>query len=61
MISSTPPSDGGHEIKLLLDTEAYVTDLDFMKHITAENMLDPDYLKERARLIHSKRATDLGR
>lgn len=42
----------------LLDTEAYVTDLDFMKHITAENMLDPDYLKERARLIHSKRATD---
>ena len=23
----------------LLDTEAYVTDLDFMKHITAENML----------------------
>ena len=35
-----------------------MTDLDFMKHITAENMLDPDYLKERAKLIHSQRATD---
>ncbi len=42
----------------LKDTEAYVGDLDHMTRVTPEDMLDPDYLRKRAKLIKLDRATD---
>lgn len=42
----------------LKDTEAYVGDLDHMTQVTPEDMLDPGYLAERAKLIDPSKATD---
>ena len=42
----------------LSDTEAYVADIDYMDRIMPEAMMEPAYLKERAKLINLKQATD---
>ena len=42
------------------DARAYVADLDYMKQVTPKALLDPAYLKSRARLIDMKRAQDFG-
>jgi gamma-glutamyltranspeptidase/glutathione hydrolase len=40
------------------DVEAFVADSDYMRDITAQDLLADDYLADRARLIDRKRATD---
>ena len=42
----------------LRDTEEFVGDLDHMIRVTAEAMLDPGYLQDRAGLIDPQKATD---
>ncbi len=42
------------------DAWAYVADLDHMKAVTPKDMLDPGYLKERAKKIDPKKAQDFG-
>jgi len=42
------------------DAWAYVADLDHMKDVTPAQLLDPDYLKERAKRIDPKKAQDFG-
>ena len=42
------------------DARAYVADLDYMKPVTPGALLDPAYLKARAKLIDMKRAQDFG-
>jgi gamma-glutamyltranspeptidase/glutathione hydrolase len=44
----------------LRDTEAFVADLDHMKQITVEDLLDDGYLASRAREIDPNAATDFG-
>ncbi|MDW3224739.1 MAG: gamma-glutamyltransferase family protein [Paracoccaceae bacterium] len=44
----------------LRDAESYVADLDHMKNITVEDMLDDGYLASRAREIDLTRATNFG-
>ena len=40
------------------DTAAYVSDIRFMERVKPEHLLDPAYLKQRARLIDPARAID---
>jgi gamma-glutamyltranspeptidase / glutathione hydrolase len=40
------------------DARRYVADIDAMKQVTTRQLLDPDYLATRARLIDMKRAQD---
>jgi len=42
------------------DAWAYVADLDYMKQVTPKDLLDPGYLKERAKRIDMKKAQDFG-
>jgi gamma-glutamyltranspeptidase/glutathione hydrolase len=42
------------------DAWRYVADIDHMKPVKPEHLLDKDYLKSRARLIDPKRAQDFG-
>jgi len=42
------------------DAWAYVADLDHMKEVTPAQLLDPEYLKERAKRIDPKKAQDFG-
>jgi gamma-glutamyltranspeptidase/glutathione hydrolase len=42
------------------DARAYVADLDYMKPVTPQALLDASYLKSRAKLIDLKRAQDFG-
>jgi gamma-glutamyltranspeptidase / glutathione hydrolase len=42
------------------DARAYVADIDYMKDVTPEALLNKDYLKDRARRIDIKRAQDFG-
>lgn len=44
----------------LRDTEAYVADLDHMRHVTVEDLLDDGYLASRAREIDLNTATNFG-
>ncbi|MFK7835012.1 MAG: gamma-glutamyltransferase family protein [Sulfitobacter sp.] len=44
----------------LSDAEAYVADLDHMRHITVEDLLDDSYLARRAKLIDPGKASDFG-
>jgi gamma-glutamyltranspeptidase / glutathione hydrolase len=62
------PADGADSVHLQIealklafaDARAYVADIDYMKKVTPEALLDKDYLKERARRIDMKRAQDFG-
>ncbi len=48
-------------IKLALrDTEAYVADLDYMRDVTVDDLLDDGYLASRAREIDTNAATNFG-
>ena len=42
----------------LRDAEHYVADPDYMTRVSPEDMLDPEYLKSRAKLIQPQSATD---
>jgi gamma-glutamyltranspeptidase/glutathione hydrolase len=42
------------------DARAFVADVDYMKAVTPESLLNKSYLKERAKLIDMKRAQDFG-
>ena len=42
----------------LRDTETYVADIDHMDRVTVSDLLDDDYLRERAKLINPLKATD---
>jgi gamma-glutamyltranspeptidase/glutathione hydrolase len=42
------------------DSWRYVADIDFMKEVTPKGLLDPEYLKSRAKLIDPKKAQDFG-
>ena len=42
------------------DARAYVADIDHMKAVTPESLLDKNYLKERAALLDLKRAQNFG-
>jgi gamma-glutamyltranspeptidase/glutathione hydrolase len=42
------------------DARRFVADIDYMKDVTPESLLNKTYLKERARLIDIKRAQDFG-
>jgi gamma-glutamyltranspeptidase/glutathione hydrolase len=42
------------------DARAFVADVDYMKAVTPESLLNKSYLKERAKLIDLKRAQDFG-
>jgi gamma-glutamyltranspeptidase/glutathione hydrolase len=42
----------------LRDAETYVADFDHMTRVTPQDMLDPGYLADRARLIDPNKATD---
>ena len=42
------------------DARAYVADLDHMRPVRPEHLLDKEYLKSRAKLINMKRAQDFG-
>jgi gamma-glutamyltranspeptidase/glutathione hydrolase len=42
------------------DAWAYVADLDHMKAVTPQQLLDPDYLKERSKRIDLQKAQDFG-
>ncbi|MEM9576691.1 MAG: gamma-glutamyltransferase family protein [Pseudomonadota bacterium] len=44
----------------LRDAESYVSDLDHMKTVTVEDLLDDGYLANRAREIDASRATNFG-
>ncbi|MDJ0823311.1 MAG: gamma-glutamyltransferase family protein [Paracoccaceae bacterium] len=44
----------------LRDTETFVADLDHMTRVTPDDMLDPGYLAERAKLIDPSKATNFG-
>jgi len=62
------PVDGADSVHLQIeamklafaDARAYVADIDAMKDVTPQALLDPDYLKTRAKLIDIKRAQDFG-
>jgi len=62
------PVDGPDSVHLQIEAQklafadawAYVADLDHMKAVTPEQLLDPDYLKERSKLIDLKKAQDFG-
>jgi gamma-glutamyltranspeptidase/glutathione hydrolase len=42
------------------DARRFVADIDYMKEVTPDSLLDKAYLKERAKLIDMKRAQDFG-
>jgi gamma-glutamyltranspeptidase/glutathione hydrolase len=42
------------------DARAFVADVDYMKDVTPESLLNKSYLRERAKLIDLKRAQDFG-
>ena len=42
----------------LRDTETYVADIDHMDRVTVSDLLDDNYLRERAKLINPLKATD---
>ncbi len=42
------------------DVDAFVADASAMQQVTSEDLLDPDYLKQRAALIDPTRAQDFG-
>jgi gamma-glutamyltranspeptidase/glutathione hydrolase len=42
------------------DARRYVADSDYMKEVTPQALLNPEYLKDRAKLIDMKRAQDFG-
>ena len=44
----------------LMDTEGYVADIDYMAAVTAEDLLNDDYLAARAKLIDLKKAQEFG-
>ena len=44
----------------LMDTEGYVADIDYMAAVTAEDLLNDDYLAARAKLIDLKKAREFG-
>jgi gamma-glutamyltranspeptidase / glutathione hydrolase len=60
------PVDGADSVHLQIealklafaDARRYVADLDHMKDVTPKALLDPEYLKSRAKLIDMKRAQD---
>ena len=62
------PVDGPDSVHLQIEAQKlafadawrYVADLDFMKEVTPKGLLDPDYLKGRAKLIDMKKAQDFG-
>jgi gamma-glutamyltranspeptidase / glutathione hydrolase len=62
------PVDGADSLHLQIeamklafaDARRYVADIDYMKPVRPEGLLDKAYLKERARLIDPKRAQDFG-
>ena len=62
------PVDGADSLHLQIeaqklafaDARRYVADIDYMKEVTPQGLLDKSYLKERARLIDLKRAQDFG-
>ena len=62
------PVDGADSLHLQIeaqklafaDARRYVADIDYMKGVTPESLLDRNYLKERAKLIDLKRAQDFG-
>jgi gamma-glutamyltranspeptidase/glutathione hydrolase len=62
------PVDGADSLHLQIeaqklafaDARRFVADIDYMKGVTPESLLDGAYLKERAKLIDLKRAQDFG-
>jgi gamma-glutamyltranspeptidase/glutathione hydrolase len=62
------PVDGADSLHLQIeamklafaDARRYVADVDYMKDASPADLLDPSYLKDRARLIDMKRAQDFG-
>jgi gamma-glutamyltranspeptidase / glutathione hydrolase len=42
------------------DARAFVADIDYMKPVSPQSLLNKDYLRERSRLIDMKRAQDFG-
>ncbi len=62
------PVDGADSLHLQIETmklafadaRRFVADIDYMKEVTPESLLDKSYLKQRARLIDMKRAQDFG-
>src|SRR5213078_1173414 len=62
------PVDGPDSVHLQIeaiklafaDAWRYVADIDYMKGVTPESLLDKEYLRQRAKLIDLKRAQDFG-
>ncbi|MGH8518229.1 MAG: gamma-glutamyltransferase family protein, partial [Panacagrimonas sp.] len=62
------PVDGADSLHLQIealklafaDARRYVADIDYMKQVSPESLLDKSYLKSRAKLIDMKRAQDFG-
>jgi gamma-glutamyltranspeptidase/glutathione hydrolase len=62
------PVDGADSLHLQIeaqklafaDARAFVADVDYMKDVTPESLLNKSYLRERAKLIDLKRAQDFG-
>ena len=62
------PVDGADSVHLQIeavklafaDARRFVADVDYMKDVKPEHMLEPGYLKSRAKLIDMKKAQDFG-